>query len=96
MRRERQSGLCAVQRLDLTLLIGEQDDRVFWRIKVETHDSVQFLRELVEENARAPIAPALPVPVYPAPLVEQHASNRPSNRNDDAGAITVTISDVQH
>lgn len=37
---DRQSGLCAVQRLDLTLLIGAQDDRMFWRIKVETHDSV--------------------------------------------------------
>jgi len=36
-----------------------------------------------------------PVPVYPAPLVEQHASN-PSNCKDDAGAITVTISDAQH
>src|SRR5665213_1096207 len=43
---DRQTGLGAVQRLDLTLFIGAQNQGVFRRVEIETHDGFQLFREL--------------------------------------------------
>jgi len=43
---QRQSGLGAVERLDLTLFIRAQHDGVFRRVEVKTNDGLQFFGEL--------------------------------------------------
>jgi len=43
---ERQSGLRAIERLHLTLLVAAQHQGVFWRRHVQAHDIFKFLDEL--------------------------------------------------
>ena len=43
---DRQPGLRAVERLDLTLLIDREDQRVGRRVEIEAHDIVKLLREV--------------------------------------------------
>ena len=43
---QRQAGLGAIQRLNLTLLIDTQDDRLVWRIQVEPDDVGEFFDKL--------------------------------------------------
>ena len=43
---QRQSRLCAVECLDLALLIEREDNGTLWRIDVETNDISQLLNEL--------------------------------------------------
>src|ERR1035438_4319910 len=43
---QRQAGLGAVQSLNLTLLIYGKDQRMFWRIEIQTNNGLQFFGEM--------------------------------------------------
>ena len=42
---KREAGLGAIQRLDLTLLIGAEHQGMLWRIEIQAHHVMEFLKE---------------------------------------------------
>lgn len=43
---QREAGLSAIERLDLAFLIHRQNDRMFWRMQIQSHHILQFLLEV--------------------------------------------------